>query len=136
MPERKQPKQPNPMFEKEKIYPLYQNYGKIMQYEEVALTVPEQRQYRQPGVESDMVPRPIVENKNYVGSGKLTGKVALITGGDSGMDAAAEIAVVKEKASFTISNIVKHEDAELIIVSISHNVCKCLLIDVDSPYNQ
>src|SRR5690625_7770167 len=112
MPERKQPKQPNPMFEKEKKYPLYQNYGKIMQYEEVALTVPEQRQYRQPGVESDMVPRPIVENKNYVGSGKLTGKIALITGGDSGRGAAVAIEFGKEGGDVAITYLDEQEDAE------------------------
>jgi len=131
MPERKQPKQPNPMFEKEKIYPLYQNYGKIMQYEEVALTVPEQRQYRQPGVESDMVPRPIVENKNYVGSGKLTGKVALITGGDSGMGAAAAIAFAKEGANVAISYLDEHEDAERTKERVGQIGRKCLLLPGD-----
>ncbi|MFB4475064.1 NAD(P)-dependent oxidoreductase, partial [Oceanobacillus caeni] len=73
-------------------YPLYPNYGKITKYEDVAITVPEQRQYFQPGVESLMVPQPIIENPNYKGSGKLKNKVALITGGDSGIGAAAAIA--------------------------------------------
>jgi len=57
-----------------------------------ALRQPEQRQLRQPGLESLMVPKPIIENPHYKGSGKLKGKVALITGGDSGMGAAAAIA--------------------------------------------
>ena len=43
-------------------YPMHPNYGKITRYEDIALTVPEQRQYRQPGVEKLMVPRPIIEN--------------------------------------------------------------------------
>jgi len=73
-------------------YPVYPNYGKITKYEEVPLNVPEQRQLRQPGVEKLMVPLPIIENPNYKGSGKLTGKVALITGGDSGIGAAVAIA--------------------------------------------
>lgn len=69
-------------------YPLYPNYGKITRYKDIAITVPEQRQYRQPGIERLMVPRPIIENPHYKGSGKLKGKVALISGGDSGMGAA------------------------------------------------
>jgi len=92
-------------------YPMYPNYGKITRYEDVALTVPEQRQLRQPGVESLMVPRPIIENPNYQGSGKLKGKVVLITGGDSGIGAAAAIAFAKEGADVAISYLDEHEDA-------------------------
>ncbi len=62
-------------------YPMYPNYGKITKYEEIPLNLPEQRQLFHPGVEGLMVPRPIIENPNYKGSGKLKGKVALITGG-------------------------------------------------------
>lgn len=70
-------------------YPLYPNYGNITQFKEIPINVPEQRQLSQPGVEKLMVPLPIIENPNYQGSGKLKGKVALITGGDSGIGAAA-----------------------------------------------
>lgn len=100
------------MANKEKqTYPMHPNYGKITKYEEVALTVPEQRQLRQPGVESQMIPRPIVENPHYNGSGKLKGKVALITGGDSGMGAAVAIAFAKEGADVAIAYLDEHEDA-------------------------
>ncbi|MFJ7851638.1 hypothetical protein ACIQX3_02430 [Peribacillus frigoritolerans] len=58
-----------------KSYPMHPNYGKITRYQDVPITVPEQRQFRQPGVEKIMVPRPIIENPNYRGSGKLTDKV-------------------------------------------------------------
>lgn len=94
-----------------KKYPLYPNYGKITRYEDIAITVPEQRQYRQPGLERLMVPRPIIENPNYKGSGKLEGKVALISGGDSGMGAAAAIAFAKEGADVAIAYLDEHEDA-------------------------
>lgn len=47
---------------KEDPYPQYPVYGKITQYKEVPLTQPEQRQLRQPGLESLMVPKPIIEN--------------------------------------------------------------------------
>ena len=43
---------------------------------------PPQHQDRQPGTESDMTPRPRAEMENYVGSGKLTDKVAIVTGGE------------------------------------------------------
>ncbi|WP_337019897.1 SDR family oxidoreductase [Oceanobacillus massiliensis] len=93
-------------------YPLYPNYGKITRYKDIAITVPEQRQFRQPGLERLMVPRPIIENPNYKGSGKLEGKVALITGGDSGMGAAAAIAFAKEGADVAISYLDEQEDAD------------------------
>nr|WP_106783207.1 SDR family oxidoreductase [Lysinibacillus timonensis] len=95
----------------ERQYPMHANYGKITQYKEVAITVPEQRQYRQPGLERLMVPRPIIENPNYQGSNKLKDKVALITGGDSGIGAAVAIAFAKEGADVAISYLDEHEDA-------------------------
>lgn len=92
-------------------YPQLPNYGKITRFQDVALTVPEQRQYRQPGVENLMVPRPIIENPNDLGSGKLERKVALITGGDSGIGAAVAISFAKEGADVAISYLDEHEDA-------------------------
>ncbi|ASN06467.1 SDR family oxidoreductase [Virgibacillus necropolis] len=95
----------------DQTYPMYPNYGKITRYQDVPITVPEQRQLRQPGVEKCMVPQPIIENPNYNGSEKLIGKTALITGGDSGMGAAAAIAFAKEGADVAISYLDEHEDA-------------------------
>ncbi|MGP4040783.1 SDR family oxidoreductase [Gracilibacillus sp. D59] len=115
----------------QKNYPMYPNYGKITCYEEVALTVPEQRQYRQPGVEDLMVPKPLIENPNYKGSGKLQDKVVLITGGDSGMGAAAAIAFAKEGANVAIAYLDEHDDANRTKNRIEELGKSCLLLPGD-----
>lgn len=112
-------------------YPIPPNYGKITKYEEIALTVPEQRQYRQPGVEKLMVPEPVVENPHYKGSEKLQGKVALITGGDSGIGAAIAIAFAKEGANVAISYLDEHEDAGRTKRRIEELGRSCLLLPGD-----
>lgn len=112
-------------------YPMYPNFGKITRFEDIALTVPEQRQYRQPGIEGLMVPTPIIENANYKGSDKLIGKVALITGGDSGMGAAAAIAFAKEGADVAIAYLDEHEDAIRTKNRIEELGHRCLLLPGD-----
>lgn len=112
-------------------YPMYPNYGKITEYKDVAITVPEQRQFRQPGVEGLMVPKPIIENPNYKGSEKLKGKIALITGGDSGIGAACAIAFAKEGADVAISYLDEHEDANRTKAKIEEIGQRCLLFPGD-----
>ena len=54
---------------------------------------PPQHQDQQPGIESEMTPKPKADDPQYRGSGKLQGKVALITGADSGIGRAVAIAL-------------------------------------------
>ncbi|MCY8233217.1 SDR family oxidoreductase [Priestia endophytica] len=117
--------------DEQKGYPMHPNYGKITRYEEVPITVPEQRQLRQPGVEKLMVPRPIIENPHYKGSGKLRKKVALITGGDSGIGAAIAIAFAKEGANVALSYLDEHEDANRTKSRIEELGRRCLLLPGD-----
>ncbi|WP_413199537.1 SDR family oxidoreductase [Nostoc piscinale] len=69
------------------------------------------QQQQPPGTESEMQPRPKTENEQYRGSGKLKNKVALITGGDSGIGRAVAIAFAKEGADVAIVYLNEHGDA-------------------------
>ena len=90
-------------------YQYFGNTGiKSVEYEILA---PEQSQSEQPGMEYLMNPRPIFDNPNYVGSGKLKDKVAIITGGDSGLGRAAAVAFAKEGAKLVIPYYNEHKDA-------------------------
>ena len=91
------------------FYNYYDNIGvKSVKYQIMA---PEQSQPEQPGMEYKMYPRPIFDNPNYKGSGKLKDKVAIITGGDSGLGRAAAIAFIKEGAKVVIPYYNEHKDA-------------------------
>ena len=59
-----------------------------------------------------MIPRPIFDNPNYKPAGKLINKVALITGGDSGIGRAVAVAFAKEGADIAISYLNEHSDAK------------------------
>lgn len=75
------------------------------------IMAPEQSQENQPGMEYLMNPRPIFDNPNYKGSNKLKGKVAIVTGGDSGLGRSCAVAFAKEGASVVIPYYNEHRDA-------------------------
>ncbi|MER2263271.1 MAG: SDR family oxidoreductase [Psychrobacillus sp.] len=81
-------------------------------YEKIEEKIQGQTQDRQPGLENEMSPKPIYDDNNYKGSEKLKGKVALITGGDSGIGKAVAIAYAKEGANVAIAYLDEHEDAK------------------------
>lgn len=100
---------------------------------------PPQHQDQRPGQESEMSPAPKFENEQYRGSGKLQQKVALITGGDSGIGRAVAIAFAKEGADVAIVYLNEHEDAQKTQEEVEQEGRRCLLIagDIgDEPFCQ
>jgi NAD(P)-dependent dehydrogenase (short-subunit alcohol dehydrogenase family) len=94
-------------------------------------TFPPQHQNHQPGIESEMNPRPISVGPNYKSGGKLAGKTAIITGGDSGIGKSAAIYFAKEGADVAIVYLEEHQDAEETKQLIESEGQKCLLYSGD-----
>jgi len=92
---------------------------------------PPQHQEQQPGIESEMTPKPKADDPQYRGSGKLQDKVALITGGDSGIGRAVAIAYAKEGAHVAIMYLNEHDDAQETKRLVESYGRKCLTIAGD-----
>jgi len=89
-----------------------------------------------PGIESIMTPRPIFDNPNYKPAGKLMNKVALITGGDSGIGRAVAVAFAKEGADIAISYLSEHSDAKETKFYVNKYGRCCITIPGDIGYEQ
>jgi NAD(P)-dependent dehydrogenase (short-subunit alcohol dehydrogenase family) len=95
---------------------------------------PEQHQDK-PGLESAMQPRPEYEAPLYKAAGKLQGKVALITGGDSGIGRAVAVLFAREGADIAILYLEEHGDAEETRRAVESEGRRAILIsgDVTDP---
>lgn len=91
---------------------------------------PPQHQDHQPGVESAMTPAPRFM-PHYPGSGRLAGKVALITGGDSGIGRAVAVLFAREGANVAIHYKEEHDDARETRRLVEAEGARCLLMHGD-----
>jgi NAD(P)-dependent dehydrogenase (short-subunit alcohol dehydrogenase family) len=93
--------------------------------------IPAQHQERKPGLESEMTPKPEYDDPNYKGSGKLQDKVALITGGDSGIGRSVAVYYAKEGADVAIVYLNETDDAKETKKAVEDQGRRCLLIEGD-----
>jgi NAD(P)-dependent dehydrogenase (short-subunit alcohol dehydrogenase family) len=89
------------------------------------------QQQQVPGIQSDMDPVPDCGEQSYRGSGKLEGKVAVITGADSGIGRAVAIAFAREGADVVISYLSEDSDAQDTARYVEEAGRKALLISGD-----
>jgi NAD(P)-dependent dehydrogenase (short-subunit alcohol dehydrogenase family) len=90
------------------------------------------RQHQEPpGEQSTMQPVPDCGEQSYVGSNKLSGRRAVITGGDSGIGRAVAIAYAREGADVLISYLDEHGDAEATAQLVRNAGCQCVLVPGD-----
>ncbi|AMV09998.1 SDR family oxidoreductase [Geobacillus sp. G4] len=94
-------------------------------------TLPPQHQTRQPGLQTEMNPQPITIKDTYKGSGKLENRVAIISGGDSGIGRAVAVHFAKEGADVAILYLNEHEDAEETKRLVEQEGKRCLAIAGD-----
>ena len=92
---------------------------------------PPQHQERQPGIQSYMEPQPVDERQHYITAGRLQGKIALITGADSGIGRAVAILYAKEGADIAAVYFNEHQDARETEHQVKEEKRKCLLISGD-----
>ena len=92
---------------------------------------PKQHQER-PGLESEITPKPRYQAHDYKGAGKLDGKVALVTGGDSGIGRAVAVLFAREGADLAIVHLPEEEtDAQETVAAVEREGHRCLAIAGD-----
>lgn len=90
-----------------------------------------QHQERHPGIQSAMIPEPVSVREDYRGSNKLLDRIALISGGDSGIGRAVALHFAREGAKVAIVYKDEHEDAANTIAQIEHHGGKAIAIAGD-----
>jgi NAD(P)-dependent dehydrogenase (short-subunit alcohol dehydrogenase family) len=96
---------------------------------------PPQKQEERPGHEEEMTPKPQADRPENRAAGKLNGKIAIITGGDSGIGRAVAIAFAKEGADVAISYLNEHADADETHRLVEAEGRKCITVpgDIGDP---
>jgi len=97
---------------------------------------PIQQQELHPGKEHKMDPEPFYDNPAYKGSDKLKGKVAIITGGDSGIGRSVALHFAREGADVVIVYLKNHDDAETTKQAVKKEGKECLAIASDVSTRQ
>ena len=103
----------------------------MTQAQEKPQSQPPQHQEQRPGRESDMNPAPHSTDSKYKGADKLLNKVALITGGDSGIGRAVALFFAKEGADSVIVYLDEHEDAQETVRLVEQEGRRCVAIAGD-----
>ena len=90
---------------------------------------------KKPGLESDVDPAPMYDAPYYKGSGKLEGRVAIITGGDSGIGRAVAVLFAREGCDVAVCHVDEKSDAEVVKAAVEKEGRRCILIagDVADP---
>ena len=108
------------------------NQPKTEDPKEVGPKPPFPEQEQEPvGLESEMKPEPDYGEETYRGSGKLQGKAAVITGGDSGIGRAVALAFAREGADVLISYLDEHSDAEDTVQIVEKEGRRCIAVAGD-----
>src|SRR5687767_6532868 len=88
-------------------------------------SMPAQEQQRQPGLETEMQPKPDYEPR-FPGSGRLKGKAVIVTGGDSGIGRAVAVLFAREGADVAILYLDENEDAKATAEAVRREGRQCL----------
>ena len=111
------------------MYPEYPHIGYKDENLKTPLTFPKQEQSVQPGIEEEMNPSPIFDNPDWISSQKLKDKVAIITGGDSGIGRAVAVLFAKEGADIVIVYYNENQDATATKQVVESYGRKCVMIE-------